>query len=63
MPCPHFSSVTGECGLEQGHVEAADDDVYEPTAEDPVSRELCLGAGKKHRECPVFQRFVADLSQ
>jgi len=62
MPCPHFSGVTGECGLEQGRVEADDDDAYETAAEDPVSREWCLGAGRKYRECPVFRRFVAELS-
>ena len=59
MPCPHFSNDSGDCLLWQDHGE--EEDCREAPVEDRVNREWCLSSQTGYRQCPVFQRFLAEL--
>ncbi len=60
MPCPHFSNQNGDCLLrEDQDVDEEDRDV---SVEDPVDRTWCLSAEKGYRQCPVYRRFLAELT-
>lgn len=61
MPCPHFSNLNGECVLDRPESEV-DDDSRDTPVEDPVERTLCLSSDGRYRDCPVYQRFLTDLT-
>lgn len=60
MPCPHFSVRDNDCTLTEEQPKD-DDELGAAPREEPVNRAWCTGDDKSHRQCPVFQRFVADL--
>lgn len=59
MPCPHLSNDSGECLLRQDDGE--EEDRRELPVADRVNREWCLSSQMGYRQCPVFQRFLAEL--
>jgi hypothetical protein len=60
VPCPHFSSESGDCLLMQ-EPEEQDEDLVEIPNDDPVDREWCLASNRTYRNCPVYRRFLAEL--
>jgi len=59
MPCPHFSNVSGECVLQQDREQ--DDDEREPPVVENVSTDWCLSSNQGYRNCPLYQRFLAEI--
>jgi hypothetical protein len=60
MACPHFSRLDNDCALADDQPKD-DEEVVEAPAEDLTNRAWCVGEGDGYRNCPVFQRFVAEL--
>ena len=61
MPCPHFSTLNGECVLDRPE-DGVDDDSRDAPCEDPVDRSLCLSSDGRHRDCPIYRRFLSELT-
>ena len=60
MPCPHFSRQDNDCSLADEQP-GDDEELTETPPEEPANRSWCVGEGDGYRNCPLFQRFIADL--
>jgi hypothetical protein len=61
MTCPQYSREHDDCLLLQ-EPPREDDERAELATDAPMTREWSLAPQRGYRNCPVFRRFLAELS-
>ena len=61
MPCPQYSREHCDCLLMQD-APRDDEERVEINTEDVLYREWCMAPERGYRRCPVFRRFLPELS-
>ncbi len=61
MACPHYLKASGDCLLQEDSAPEGDE-VRGPGIVDETNPDWCLGSGLDYRECPLYQRFIAELA-